>query len=61
MDKVEVELKLAVMHVNVILKHLAKGAWEEVADVIAAIHAQAKPQVDAATAAAEATPPEQAE
>jgi hypothetical protein len=52
MENLELELKLTVTHVNAILKHLAKGAYEEVADVINALHLQAKPQVEAAS-----TPP----
>lgn len=49
MDNLEIELKLTVAHVNAILKHLAAGAYAEVADVIALLHSQAKPQVEAAT------------
>ena len=56
MDKLELELKLTVAHVNAILKHLAKGAYEEVSEVIAALHSQAKPQVEAATVAKPAEP-----
>ena len=51
MDNIELELKLTVAHVNAILKHLAKGAYEEVSEVIVALHSQAKPQVEAATVA----------
>ena len=36
MDNLELELKLTVAHVNAILKHLAKGAYEEVSEVIVA-------------------------
>ena len=50
MDNLEVELKLTVAHVNSVLKHLAKGAYEEVADIIALLHSQAKLQVEAASA-----------
>ena len=53
MDNLEVELKLTLAHVNAILKHLAKGAYEEVSEVIAMLHSQAKPQVEAATTAAQ--------
>lgn len=53
MDNIEIELKLTVAHVNAILKHLASGAYAEVADVIALLHAQAKPQVEAAIPAPE--------
>jgi hypothetical protein len=56
MDNLELELKLTVAHVNAILKHLAKGAYEEVSEVIAALHSQAKPQVEAATVAKPAEP-----
>jgi len=31
------------------LKHLAAGAYAEVADLIALLHGQAKPQIEAAT------------
>ena len=56
MDNLELDLKLTVAHVNAILKHLANGIYAEVADVIAALHGQAKPQVElaASTAAPEA-------
>ncbi len=50
MDNIELELKLTVAHVNAILKHLARGAYEEVADLVALLHSQAKPQVEAAAA-----------
>ena len=50
MDNLELELKLTVAHVNAILKHLARGAYEEVADLVALLHSQAKPQVEAAAA-----------
>jgi len=56
MDNIELELKLTVAHVNAILKHLAKGAYEEVADLVALLHSQAKPQVEAATAPPTAEP-----
>ena len=56
MDNIELELKLTVAHVNAILKHLAKGAYEEVADLVALLHSQAKPQVEAATALKPAEP-----
>ena len=61
MDKIELELKLTVAHVNAILAHLARGAYADVADLIAHIRGQAQPQVDAATPVSEVTPvPEQA-
>ncbi len=56
MDNIEVELKLTVAHVNAILRHLAKGAYEEVVDIVALLHSQAKPQVEAATVAKPAEP-----
>jgi hypothetical protein len=56
MDNIEIELKLTVAHVNAILKHLAKGAYEEVADLVALLHSQAKPQVETATAPKPAEP-----
>ncbi len=56
MDNIELELKLTVAHVNAILRHLAKGAYEEVADLVALLHSQAKPQVEAATAEKPAEP-----
>ena len=61
MDNLELELKLTVAHVNAILKHLAsahnlaKGAYEEVSEVIVALHSQAKPQVEAAAPVAPTT------
>lgn len=57
MDNIKINLELNVAHVNAILKHLAKGAFEEVSDVIALLHSQAKPQVEAAQAAAPAAEP----
>ena len=55
MDNIELELKLTVAHVNTVLKHLAAGAYAEVADVIALLHSQAKPQIDTVAAAPVAT------
>lgn len=46
MDNLELELKLTVAHVNTVLKHLANGVYAEVAELIALLHTQAKPQVD---------------
>jgi hypothetical protein len=51
MDNIEIELKLTVAHINAILKHLAAGAYAEVADLIALLHTQAKPQIPAPEAA----------
>jgi len=59
MDNLELDLKLTVAHINTVLKHLAAGAYSEVADVIALLHSQAKPQVEAATTAAPAAPVEE--
>lgn len=56
MDSIELELKLTVAQINVVLKHLAKGAYEEVADLITLLHSQAKPQVETASAAAQPAP-----
>ena len=57
MENLELELKLTVAHVNAILKHLAAGAYAEVADVIALLHGQAQPQMQAAAADAVAAAP----
>lgn len=46
MDNLELELKLTVAHVNTLLKHLANGVYAEVAELIALLHTQAKPQVE---------------
>jgi hypothetical protein len=51
MENLELDLKLTVAHVNAILKHLANGAYAEVVDIIAVLHKQAKPQVEAAASA----------
>jgi hypothetical protein len=58
MENLELDLKLTVAHVNTVLKHLAAGVYAEVSEVIALLHGQAKPQVDAAAApvAEEPTP-----
>jgi hypothetical protein len=47
-EKLEVEMKLTVAHVNTILAHLAKGVYAEVADLINHLRNQAVPQVTAA-------------
>ena len=44
MENLELELKLTVAHVNMVLKHLAKGAYEEVSDLIQLLHGQSAPQ-----------------
>jgi len=49
MDNLELELKVTVTQINTILKHLSQGAYAEVSDLIALLHSQAKPQVEAAT------------
>jgi len=56
MDNIKINLELTVAHVNAILKHLAKGAYEEVVDLVALLHSQAKPQVEAASAPPPAEP-----
>jgi hypothetical protein len=48
MENFELTLKLTIAQTNVVLKYLGTGAYAEVSDLIAALHAQAKPQVDAA-------------
>jgi hypothetical protein len=58
MEKLELELKLTIAHVNLILKHLSQGAYAEVSDLITLLHGQAKPQVEAATATQQITSPE---
>jgi len=55
MDNLELELKLTVSHINTVLKHLSAGVYSEVADLIALLHGQAKPQIEAP---APETPPE---
>ena len=50
MEDLVLKLELSVAHINVILKHLGAGAYAEVADVIAFLHGQAKPQVEEAAA-----------
>jgi hypothetical protein len=50
MENLELELKITVNQVNTILKHLSQGAYAEVSDLIALLHGQAKPQVEAAAA-----------
>ena len=49
-DKIEVELKLTVAQANLILTHLAKGIYADVADIIQHMHKQVIPQVNAAQA-----------
>ena len=57
MDNLELELKLTVAHVNIVLKHLSAGVYSEVADLISLLHGQAKPQIEAtATDSAPETP-----
>lgn len=50
MDNLKLNLELTVAHINTILAHLAKGAYVDVADLIAHLHSQAKPQIEAANA-----------
>lgn len=47
MDNLEIQLKLTVAQVNAVLANLAKGAYADVADLIANIREQALPQVSA--------------
>jgi hypothetical protein len=47
LDKVEVELKLTVAHINTILSHLGRGAYMEVSDLIAHIRDQAMKKINA--------------
>ena len=50
MDNLNITLNLKVPQVNIILNMLSKGPYVEVADIIAAIQAQAQPQVENFTA-----------
>lgn len=50
MDKVEINLTLTVAQVNNVLAHLARGAYGDVADLVAEIRKQAAPQVEKAVA-----------
>lgn len=52
MDNTEVNLRLTVAQVNMILKHLGNGSYVDVVDIINEIRLQAVPQI-----AQEATPP----
>lgn len=45
MDNVSIDLKLTVAQVNIILAHLGRGAFSDVAAVIEEIRKQAAPQV----------------
>jgi hypothetical protein len=56
MENLELDLKLTVTHINILLKHLGAGAYAEVADLVNILHSQAKPQIAAATVASEPTP-----
>ena len=46
MDDLNITLNLKVPQVNTILNSLSKGSYLEVADIIALIQHQAKPQVE---------------
>lgn len=48
MENLELEVKLTVAQINVILKHLGAGAYAEVADLVTSLHAQARPQLEQA-------------
>jgi hypothetical protein len=50
MENLELNLKLTVAHINLVLAHLAKGAYADVADLITLLHGQAKPQIEASQA-----------
>lgn len=52
MDNTEVNLRLTVAQVNMILKHLGNGSYVDVVDIINEIRLQAVPQI-----AQEAAPP----
>ena len=56
LEKIEVDLKLTVAHVNTILAHLAKGVYSEVVDLISHLRSQALPQVAAAAPVAPTEP-----
>ena len=60
MENLELELKLTVAHVNTILKHLGAGIYAEVSELIAHLHGQATPQVQAAVQNASMQPAEAA-
>lgn len=51
MENLELDLKLSVAQINIVLKYLGAGAYAEVAELIAAIHEQSKPQLEAYVAA----------
>ena len=56
MEKLELELKLTVAHVNTVLKHLGAGVYAEEADLIKLLHGQAKPQIESAVSPAPVSP-----
>lgn len=43
-----INLSLTTEEINVALKHMGEGIYKEVAPVIAKIHSQAMPQIEAA-------------
>jgi hypothetical protein len=45
MDNAVIDLKLTVAQINVILNHLARGAYVEVQPIVDEIRAQAAPQL----------------
>ena len=49
-----IKLELEIVEVEQILKHLASGAYAEVAQLIAKLHGQALPQASAQTQATDA-------
>jgi len=50
-----IKLELEIVEVEQILKHLASGAYAEVAQLIAKLHGQALPQAQAQQPVADAT------
>ena len=58
MNDVQIELKLSLQQVNAILLLVSRGAYAEVADLIAEIRRQVQPQFEAAQAAQAANPVE---
>ena len=59
MDNLVIDLKLTVAQVNIILGHLGRGAFADVASVIEEIRKQATPQVSSAQQAASENEPAQ--
>ena len=51
MENLELDFKLTVTQVNIVLKYLGGGVYVEVADLITLLHNQAKPQIEDAVIA----------